>query len=88
VNSHLAAFDEQYDKRNSDFQDLSRRLNFDSQILDATELATLPLNLYENDVLFWMVRLSVLVVGDDPSSLSYRAVRAWSRPNTYLKEWY
>jgi inositol polyphosphate 5-phosphatase INPP5B/F len=55
VNSHLAAFDEQYDKRNSDFQDLSRRLNFDSEILDSTELATLPINIYESDVLFWMV---------------------------------
>lgn len=58
VNCHLAAFDEQYDKRNSDFQDLSRRLNFDSEILDTTELATLPINIYESDLLFWMVRFS------------------------------
>jgi len=53
VNSHLAAFDEQYDKRNMDFQDLSKRLSFDS---DATELTT---SIYESDVLFWMVRSSL-----------------------------
>ncbi|KAF8957550.1 Endonuclease/exonuclease/phosphatase [Flammula alnicola] len=29
VNAHLAAFDEMVDKRNSDFQDLSRRLSFE-----------------------------------------------------------
>jgi hypothetical protein len=29
VNAHLAAFDEMADKRNSDFQDLSRRLLFE-----------------------------------------------------------
>lgn len=29
VNAHLAAFDEMVDKRNSDFQELSRKLYFD-----------------------------------------------------------
>lgn len=29
VNAHLAAFDEMVDKRNSDFQDLSKRLSFE-----------------------------------------------------------
>jgi phosphatidylinositol-bisphosphatase len=29
VNAHLAAFDDMADKRNSDFQDLSKRLLFD-----------------------------------------------------------
>jgi phosphatidylinositol-bisphosphatase len=55
VNSHLAAFDDQYDKRNSDFHDLSRRLNFDSETPDSTGLAPLPISVYESDVLFWMV---------------------------------
>lgn len=59
VNSHLAAFDEQYDKRNSDFQDLSKRLKFESEILDAT---TLPITLYESDILFWMVCLFASVL--------------------------
>ncbi|KAF8241111.1 DNase I-like protein [Tricholoma matsutake] len=63
VNSHLAAFDEQYDKRNSDFQDLSKRLKFESEILDAT---TLPITLYESDILFWMVYLNYrLDIPDD-----------------------
>jgi len=30
VNAHLAAFDEMAEKRNSDFHDLSKRLNFDN----------------------------------------------------------
>jgi phosphatidylinositol-bisphosphatase len=58
VNSHLAAFDEQYEKRNLDFHDLCRRLNFDSEIPDETGLAPLPISLYQSDVLFWMVGLS------------------------------
>lgn len=63
VNSHLAAFDEQYDKRNSDFQDLSKRLKFESEILDAT---TLPITLYESDILFWMGDLNYrLDIPDD-----------------------
>ncbi|KDR77003.1 hypothetical protein GALMADRAFT_246188 [Galerina marginata CBS 339.88] len=32
VNAHLAAFDEMADKRNSDFQDLSKRLTFENTI--------------------------------------------------------
>ncbi|RDB17258.1 Inositol polyphosphate 5-phosphatase OCRL-1 [Hypsizygus marmoreus] len=54
VNSHLAAFDEMYDKRNSDFQDLSRRLTFELEVLDATGLAPLLTSAYESDALFWM----------------------------------
>ncbi|KAG6909315.1 hypothetical protein DXG01_001114 [Tephrocybe rancida] len=33
VNSHLAAFDEMYDKRNLDFQDLSKRLRFETGLV-------------------------------------------------------
>lgn len=32
VNAHLAAFDEMVDKRNSDFQDLSKRLSFEGLV--------------------------------------------------------
>lgn len=55
VNAHLAAFDEMFDKRNSDFQDLSRRLSFDSEVMDSTGLVPLPFSIYESDALFWMV---------------------------------
>ncbi|KAH9933096.1 DNase I-like protein [Amylocystis lapponica] len=65
VNSHLAAFDEMYEKRNTDFHDLSRRLIFDSGIpvsgsLEASSypLPTVPLSVYETDALFWMVHLN------------------------------
>jgi inositol polyphosphate 5-phosphatase INPP5B/F len=55
VNSHLAAFDEMYEKRNADFHDLSRRLQFDSGISAAgIALPTVPLNVYQSDALFWM----------------------------------
>ncbi|KAG6840962.1 hypothetical protein C0991_002944 [Blastosporella zonata] len=53
VNSHLAAFDEMYEKRNLDFQDLSKRFRFDSGFVDAT--GPFVTTAYESDVLFWMV---------------------------------
>ncbi|OBZ76964.1 Inositol polyphosphate 5-phosphatase OCRL-1 [Grifola frondosa] len=63
VNSHLAAFDEMFEKRNLDFHDLSKRLIFDSGIpLEDPSSpgalyapATVPLNVYETDALFWML---------------------------------
>jgi phosphatidylinositol-bisphosphatase len=57
VNAHLAAFDEMFDKRNSDFQDLSKRLSFDSEVMDANGLSPLQIGVYESDALFWMVRM-------------------------------
>lgn len=42
VVSHLAAFDEMVDKRNADFQDLSKRLMFDSSTMTAS--ASVPAN--------------------------------------------
>jgi len=50
VNSHLAAFDEMAEKRNTDFHDLSTRLDFKSE-------DDPPLCVYETDALFWMVSL-------------------------------
>lgn len=62
VNSHLAAFDEMYDRRNSDFQELSKRLLFDSGIPQDSEMQedgyappTIPLTVFQSDLLFWMV---------------------------------
>ncbi|TCD64994.1 hypothetical protein EIP91_003361 [Steccherinum ochraceum] len=63
VNAHLAAFDEGYDRRNSDFQLLCKRLQFDSGIPvqdgspveeDGYAQATVPLSIYQSDVLFWL----------------------------------
>lgn len=71
VNSHLAAFDEMVDRRNSDFQDLSKRLMFEGtrttrpptsesedSILDRVPPST---SVYESDVLFWMGDLNYRV---------------------------
>ncbi|CDO76134.1 hypothetical protein BN946_scf184332.g4 [Trametes cinnabarina] len=64
VNSHLAAFDEMFEKRNADFHELSRRLQFDSGIVadDAVGpgggygAATIPLSVFQTDILFWLLR--------------------------------
>ncbi|EAU84020.2 hypothetical protein CC1G_11458 [Coprinopsis cinerea okayama7 len=60
VNAHLAAFDEMVDKRNQDFHDLSKRLNFPVSLPSKPEEEddmsySLPQSTaYESDVLFWM----------------------------------
>ncbi|THH32874.1 hypothetical protein EUX98_g1340 [Antrodiella citrinella] len=62
VNAHLAAFDEMFERRNADFQDLSKRLQFDSGIPvqdspteeDGYPLVTVPLSVYQTDALFWL----------------------------------
>jgi phosphatidylinositol-bisphosphatase len=60
VNSHLAAFDDMVEKRNMDFQEISKRMNFVATPARSTSLASSvpPLSLYESDVLFWLVRFS------------------------------
>lgn len=53
-----------YDRRNADFNDLSRRISFDSGIPiqdpatapEGYPPPTVPLSVYQSDVLFWMVR--------------------------------
>jgi phosphatidylinositol-bisphosphatase len=58
VNAHLAAFDEMFEKRNADFHDLSKRLQFDLGEMQGSVEGTLPVpvtcNVYESDALFWM----------------------------------
>ncbi|KAH8102042.1 DNase I-like protein [Cristinia sonorae] len=62
VNAHLAAFDEMFERRNADFHDLSKRLQFDYGIPaqngpveeDGHPLVTVPLSVYQTDALFWM----------------------------------
>lgn len=69
VNTHLAAFDEMYEKRNADFHDLSKRLQFDSGIAADDSAApnggygpsNVQLNIFETDVLFWLVRVLIYI---------------------------
>jgi hypothetical protein len=57
VNSHLAAFDDMMEKRNSDFHEISKRMSFFADpVQPAPAVSSLPLSLYESDVLFWLVR--------------------------------
>ncbi|KZT05009.1 DNase I-like protein [Laetiporus sulphureus 93-53] len=65
VNSHLAAFDEMYDRRNADFHDLSKRLIFDtgmpapqSSENDVQSPGLMSISVFETDALFWMADLN------------------------------
>lgn len=65
MNAHLAAFDEMYEKRNADFQELSKRLVFEPAISVEDQQppsngswyspAAAPLSIFESDALFWLV---------------------------------
>ena len=63
VNAHLAAFDEMFEKRNSDFHDLCKRLVFDLPSSAEDVLSTgswytpaaMPLSIFDTDALFWLV---------------------------------
>ncbi|KAH0578595.1 hypothetical protein H2248_003736 [Termitomyces sp. 'cryptogamus'] len=55
VNSHLAAFDEMAEKRNSDFQEISKKLKFAPPLSDRAGTVPVHMSVYESDVLFWMV---------------------------------
>lgn len=56
-----------FEKRNADFHDLSKRLQFDSGIPADDSTApnggygpsTVQLNIFETDVLFWLVRVYI-----------------------------
>ncbi|KAH0831235.1 DNase I-like protein [Lanmaoa asiatica] len=62
VNAHLAASDEMTERRNYDFQELSGRLAFSPNGLNGVyqpaSFARDTCNIYQSDVLFWMVHLN------------------------------
>lgn len=64
MNAHLAAADELVERRNYDFQELSGRLAFAPLDLNESHPTTLSAkdtyNIYQCDVLFWMVCSSFL----------------------------
>lgn len=59
VNAHLAAFDEMFEKRNADFHDLAKRLQFDLGVKaqEGAQEGPETCNIFESDVLFWMARI-------------------------------
>ncbi|KAH9000715.1 DNase I-like protein [Lactarius hatsudake] len=69
VNSHLAAFDDQLDRRNADFHDISRRLTFgpcaeyawDPHTSGSTGEGPPMLDIYASDFLLWEVSFVRLV---------------------------
>ncbi|KAH9171822.1 Endonuclease/exonuclease/phosphatase [Lactarius sanguifluus] len=65
VNSHLAAFDDQLDRRNADFHDISRRLTFGpcaeyawGPQTSGTREGPPMLDIYASDFLLWLVNLN------------------------------
>lgn len=69
VNSHLAAFDEMVERRNSDFHDLSVRLTF--QPAGNVGYGDSTFNVYQCDALFWMGDLNYRI---DLSDTDIRAM--------------
>ncbi|RPD60669.1 DNase I-like protein [Lentinus tigrinus ALCF2SS1-7] len=73
VNAHLAAFDEMYEKRNADFQELSKRLVFEPAISVDEQAANgswyspaaAPLSIFESDALFWLGDLNYRLTPHD-----------------------
>ena len=65
MNSHLAASDELFDRRNVDFHELSKRLVFETRSGHTEEVVeeaveTIPwLGLFNTDALFWLVSRNV-----------------------------
>ena len=58
VNSHLAAFDDFTEKRNSDYHELVRRIGFVPDISGGSETQAQvagPEKVFQTDVLFWLV---------------------------------
>ncbi|KAJ7507015.1 DNase I-like protein [Mycena galericulata] len=64
VNAHLAAFDEMFEKRNADFHDLAKRLQFDLGV-STEDGASVTRNIFESDVLFWMAHLNYRIDAPD-----------------------
>ncbi|OCH94661.1 DNase I-like protein [Obba rivulosa] len=94
VNSHLAAFDEMWEKRNADFHDLSKRLVFEStSVADAatTQGVGYPsppasLSVFESDALFWMVYLNYRINLPDTDIRSLLASKLKQRDLDILQQ--
>ncbi|KAF9453377.1 DNase I-like protein [Macrolepiota fuliginosa MF-IS2] len=97
VNAHLAAFDEMVDKRNQEFHELSKRLEFgrDSEETETPnyddDFGTQPgrpanISIYETDALFWMGDLNYRVDIPDSDFRTLLADEDWNdRLNTLVR---
>ncbi|KLO08776.1 DNase I-like protein [Schizopora paradoxa] len=56
INTHLAAFDDYTDKRNSDYHNIVRRVNFLPNLTEVSEEGDfrIPESLFQTDAVFWM----------------------------------
>ncbi|KAJ7059109.1 DNase I-like protein, partial [Mycena amicta] len=88
VNSHLAAFDEMVERRNTDYAELTKRLRFDLGSLDAvpptptaSSGAAMPAGttcgVFESDVVFWMVHLNYRIDAPDEDVRTVLASDEW-----------
>ncbi|CAK5268023.1 unnamed protein product, partial [Mycena citricolor] len=93
VNSHLAAFDEMFEKRNADYHELCRKLVFNLSTSSSAPAAggqlpelAVTCNVFETDVLFWMGDLNYRISAPDPDVRTILAASEWdsSRYETLL----
>ncbi|KAJ6457770.1 DNase I-like protein [Mycena vitilis] len=81
VNAHLAAFDDMFEKRNADFHDLAKRLQFDlGSGVPEGGAAPVPVtcNVFESDVLFWMANLNYRIDVPDSDVRTILASEEWA----------
>ncbi|KAF7343256.1 Inositol polyphosphate 5-phosphatase OCRL-1 [Mycena venus] len=81
VNAHLAAFDEMVEKRNADFHELVKRLQFDlGTVVQEGAAAPVPVtcNIFESDVLFWMGDLNYRIDVPDADVRTILASEEWA----------
>ncbi|THH05204.1 hypothetical protein EW145_g4967 [Phellinidium pouzarii] len=85
VNAHLAAFDELTEKRNSDFQELARRLSFTAALPPDTDPETENVqeaeSVFQSDALFWLGDLNYRI--DLPDAEVRQLISAKSETRKY-----
>lgn len=75
VNSHLAAYDEMVEKRNSDFGEICKRMKF--ALLPETgkgDVGHTVVGVFDSDYLFWLVRPSASFLDSGTSEIDLTSV--------------
>ncbi|KAF8581126.1 DNase I-like protein [Ramaria rubella] len=87
VCSHLAAFDDYVDKRNSDFSELARKLDFTIAWKGARNTRPVRANIWETDILFWIVDLNYRIDLPDEEVRTFLSSEPHGHENQTLLEY-
>ncbi|KAF8494032.1 Endonuclease/exonuclease/phosphatase [Gautieria morchelliformis] len=95
VCAHLAAFDDYVDRRNSDFQEVARKLEFPITWKGTRNTRPLTANLWETDMLFWLVNLNYRIdlpdeeirtlLMSEPRGIEYGTLLAYDQLRTAIR---